>query len=113
VRDRTITSIFIAGESQGPCNVVISLAHAVDRQHAGNGGTSTAFLPGVLVLGGDVKRARRLDESCFRMWNLARIEPEVLDCRAIKITSAGYPFRPEIVESAYRDYASSSQRLTR
>ena len=35
------------------------------------------------------------------MWNLAGIEPEVLDYRAMKITSPGYPLRPEIIESAY------------
>ena len=64
-------------------------------------GALHAFFPAVLVLGGDIKRARRLEESCFKMWNLAGIEPEVLDYRAMKITSAGYPLRPEIIESAY------------
>jgi hypothetical protein len=64
-------------------------------------GALHAFLPAVLVLGGDIKRARRLEDSCFRMWNLAGIEPEVLDYREMKITEAGYQLRPEIVESAY------------
>ena len=64
-------------------------------------GALHAFLPAVLVLGGDSRRARRLEESCFKMWNLAGIEPEVLDYREMKITSPGYQLRPEIIESAY------------
>ena len=35
-------------------------------------GALHAFLPAVLALGGDVNRARRLEESCFRMWKLRR-----------------------------------------
>ena len=64
-------------------------------------GALNAFFPAVLVLAGDVKRARRLEQSCFKMWNLAGIEPEVLDYREMKITSPGYQLRPEIMESAY------------
>jgi mannosidase alpha-like ER degradation enhancer 2 len=64
-------------------------------------GALHAFLPAVLVLGGDVKRARRLEESCFRMWTLKGIEPEVLDYRTMTIKSPGYQLRPEIIESAY------------
>jgi mannosidase alpha-like ER degradation enhancer 2 len=71
------------------------------KRTASEFGALHAFLPAVLVLGGDVKRARRLEESCFKMWNLAGIEPEVLDYREMKITSAGYQLRPEIIESAY------------
>jgi hypothetical protein len=33
-------------------------------------GALHAFLPGVLVLGGELERARRLEASCFRMWQL-------------------------------------------
>jgi hypothetical protein len=64
-------------------------------------GALHAFLPAVLALGGDVPRARRLQESSFRMWTLHDIEPEVLDYRAMKVVHAGYPLRPEIIESAY------------
>jgi mannosidase alpha-like ER degradation enhancer 2 len=66
-----------------------------------------AFLPAVLALGGDVPRARRLQESCLKMWNVAGIEPEVLDYRAMKIVHPGYPLRPEIVESAYTLYVKT------
>ena len=66
-----------------------------------------AFLPAVLALGGDVPRARRLQESCLKMWNVAGIEPEVLDYRAMKIRHPGYPLRPEIMESAYTLYVKT------
>jgi mannosidase alpha-like ER degradation enhancer 2 len=71
------------------------------KRTASEFGALHAFLPAVLVLGGDVKRARRLEESCFRMWTLRGIEPEVLDYRTMTIKSAGYQLRPEIIESAY------------
>ena len=64
-------------------------------------GALHAFFPAVLVLGGDVKRGRRLEESCFRMWTLRGIEPEVLDYRTMTIKHPGYQLRPEIIESAY------------
>jgi Glycosyl hydrolase family 47 len=64
-------------------------------------GALHAFLPAVLALGGDLGRARRLQESAYKMWNLHGIEPEVLDYRSMKVTSPGYPLRPEIMESAY------------
>jgi mannosidase alpha-like ER degradation enhancer 2 len=64
-------------------------------------GALHAFLPGVLALGGDLPRARRLEESCFRMWTLRGIEPELLDYRSMKVLDARYPLRPEIIESAY------------
>lgn len=66
-----------------------------------------AFLPAVLALGGDIPRARRLQESCLKMWNVAGIEPEVLDYRTMKIVHAGYPLRPEIMESAYTLYVKT------
>jgi mannosidase alpha-like ER degradation enhancer 2 len=64
-------------------------------------GALQAFFPAVLALGGDVKRARRLEASCFRMWNIDGIEPEAIDYRTMHITEPGYPLRPEIIESAY------------
>jgi len=71
------------------------------KRTASEFGALHAFLPAVLVMGGDVRRARRLEESCFRMWTLRGIEPEVLDYRTMTIKSAGYQLRPEIIESAY------------
>jgi len=67
-------------------------------------GALHAFLPAVLAISGDVARARRLQESGYRMWTLHGIEPEVLDYRSMKAVSPGYPLRPEIIESAYTLY---------
>lgn len=67
-------------------------------------GALDAFFPAVLALSGDLKRAKRLQDSSFQMWNHAGIEPEEFDYRAQKITSPGYPLRPEIVESTYYLY---------
>ncbi len=64
-------------------------------------GALDAFMPALLALGGDVARARRLQESGLRMWRLHGIEPESLDYRRMKVTSPGYALRPEIIESAY------------
>jgi hypothetical protein len=64
-------------------------------------GSLHAFLPGVLALGGDVERARRLQDSAFKMWSLHGIEPEGFDYKEMRATRAGYQLRPEIIESAY------------
>ena len=67
-------------------------------------GALHAFLPGVLALGGDLDHARRLQESCFKMWNLRGIEPELIDYRQMKVVDPRYPLRPEIIESAFYLY---------
>ena len=64
-------------------------------------GSLHAFLPAVLAMGGDLDRARRLQESGFRMWTLHGIEPEGFDYKAMRATRPGYQLRPEIIESAY------------
>jgi ER degradation enhancer, mannosidase alpha-like 2 len=64
-------------------------------------GALHAFLPGVLAIGGDIERAERLQQSAASMWDLHGIEPEVLDYSTMKVVHAGYPLRPEIIESAY------------
>jgi ER degradation enhancer, mannosidase alpha-like 2 len=64
-------------------------------------GALEAFLPAVLALAGDMDRARRLQESCFRMWTRVGIEPDGYDYRSERVTYPGYPLRPEIIESAY------------
>lgn len=64
-------------------------------------GALDAFMPGLLALGGDLDRARRLQESGLKMWRLHGIEPEALDYAAMQVRSPVYALRPEIVESAY------------
>ncbi|MEO7674096.1 MAG: glycoside hydrolase family 47 protein [Pyrinomonadaceae bacterium] len=67
-------------------------------------GALDAFFPSVLALSGDLNRAKRLQDSAFTMWQVHGIEPEEIDYKTMKVTSAGYPLRPEIVESAYYLY---------
>jgi mannosidase alpha-like ER degradation enhancer 2 len=65
-------------------------------------GALEAFFPAVLALDGDLGRARRLEDSAFEMWTRSGLEPDSFDYRALKPgAEAGYPLRPEIVESAY------------
>lgn len=64
-------------------------------------GALDAFWPGLLALSGDIAQARRLQASSFEMWNRYGIEPEAYDYRKREVVSAGYPLRPEIVESAW------------
>ena len=63
-----------------------------------------AFFPGVLALDGQMDRARALLNSCFKMWQLQGIEPELINYRTMRILSPGYPLRPEIIESTYYMY---------
>jgi mannosidase alpha-like ER degradation enhancer 2 len=67
-------------------------------------GALDAFLPAVLALSGDLDRAARLEESCYKMWTSFGIEPEEIDYAAMTVTEGGYPLRPEIIESAYYLY---------
>ena len=67
-------------------------------------GALDAFFPSVLALSGDLKRARRLQDSSFKMWKLHGVEPEVLNYQTMKVEHAAYHLRPEIVESTYYLY---------
>ena len=66
-----------------------------------NFGALDAFFPGTLALSGDLDRARRLEDSAYKMWTTFGIEPEEMNYRTMKITYEGYELRPEIIESAY------------
>ncbi len=67
-------------------------------------GALEAFLPAVLALSGDTKRAALLMDSVHRMWRTFGVEPEVLDYSDMKIEYPGYELRPESIESAYYMY---------
>ena len=71
------------------------------KRNGTNFGSLHAFLPAVLAMGGDLDRARRLQDSAFRMWTLHGIEPESFNYVTMKPVADGYQLRPEIVESAY------------
>jgi len=76
-------------------------------------GALDAFFPAVLALSGDLKRARLLQESSYKMWMKHGIEPEELDYQTMEVKSAGYPLRPEIVESTYYLYHYAGTRPSR
>jgi Glycosyl hydrolase family 47 len=67
-------------------------------------GALDAFYPAVLALGGDLERAKQLQDSSFRMWMIAGVEPERLDYSKMAIVDPDYPLRPEIIESTYYLY---------
>ena len=69
-------------------------------------GALDAFMPAVLALSGDIERAEKLQASCFAMWNLHGIEPEMIDFEKMEVVEGGeaYHLRPEIIESAYYLY---------
>jgi ER degradation enhancer, mannosidase alpha-like 2 len=64
-------------------------------------GALDAFFPALLALGGDLPRAGALQRSNFQMWTLYGIEPDTLDYIRLATPNAGYPLRPEIIESTY------------
>jgi mannosidase alpha-like ER degradation enhancer 2 len=64
-------------------------------------GALDAFFPALLALSGDIPRARRLQASGFKMWQLHGIEPEVIDYKTMQATAFTYHLRPEIIESTY------------
>jgi ER degradation enhancer, mannosidase alpha-like 2 len=64
-------------------------------------GALDAFFAGALALAGDLNRARRLQESNFKMWTTFGVEPEEIDYATMKVVSPGYQLRPENIESAY------------
>lgn len=67
-------------------------------------GALDAFFPAVLVLDGDEGRAKRLQESAFKMWTTFGVEPDEIDYSTMKVIAPEYPLRPEIIESAYYLY---------
>jgi hypothetical protein len=67
-------------------------------------GALDAFFPALLAVSGDLKRARHLQASSFKMWNLYGIEPETLDYKTMRVIAGSYHLRPEIVESTYYLY---------
>jgi mannosidase alpha-like ER degradation enhancer 2 len=64
-------------------------------------GALEAFMPAVLALGGDLERARALQDSCYKIWTTFGIEPEQIDYENMEILNPAYVLRPENLESAY------------
>jgi mannosidase alpha-like ER degradation enhancer 2 len=109
INDHLASEIVGIRTSLGPASDKKELWYGHSDMNSGIEKTSTygaldAFFPAVLALSGELDDAKRLQESSFKMWNLHGIEPEEFDWQAKKVTSPGYPLRPEIVESAYYLY---------
>jgi mannosidase alpha-like ER degradation enhancer 2 len=76
-------------------------------------GALDAFFPALLALSGDLERARRLQASSFKMWDLHGIEPETLDYKTMRVVAGSYHLRPEIIESTYYLYHYTGDRAYR
>src|SRR5712692_7922063 len=95
---------YLRDETKGRMQPELWYGHAdmdTGKRTATTYGALDAFFPAVLALSGDLNRARLLQESSFAMWAKYGIEPEEFDYWKMKVVSAGYPLRPEIVESTY------------
>ena len=100
-------NLYLRDESKGRTENEIWYGHAdmnSGKRSATTYGALDAFFPAVLALSGDEDQARRLQQSSFAMWKLNGIEPEEFDYQKKEVKSAGYPLRPEIVESTYYLY---------
>jgi mannosidase alpha-like ER degradation enhancer 2 len=67
-------------------------------------GALDAFFPAVLALSGDLHRAKKLQISALKMWQLYGIEPEGINYDSMTVVYDGYALRPEIIESTYYLY---------
>lgn len=68
-------------------------------------GALDAFFAGTLALSGDLERARKLQDSNYKMWTTWGIEPEEIDYKSMTVIYPGYQLRPENIESAYYLYS--------
>lgn len=63
-----------------------------------------AFFPATLALSGDMKRADRLLDTWYWLWNKYGLEPMSYDYKKDTATYPVYALNPEIIESAYYLY---------
>lgn len=73
-------------------------------------GALDAFFPAELALGGDLKRAEKLENSCYKMWLYYGIEPEEINYTTMSIDYPQYYLRPENIESNYYLYKFTRQK---
>lgn len=74
-----------------------------------NYGALDAFMAGLLALSGDIERAKKLQDSNFKMWQLHGIEPEGINYKTMEINWGSYVLRPENIESAYILYRTTGE----
>ncbi len=70
-------------------------------------GALDAFYAGILSLSGDITRGARIQEGNYSMWTRFGMEPEEFNFRSGEVTDAGYPLRPENIESCFYLYRST------
>jgi len=102
---------YLRDETKGRTTPEIWYGHAdmnTGKRTATTYGALDAFFPAVLALSGDVRRARLLQDSSYKMWTKHGIEPEEINYTTMEVVSPGYPLRPEIVESTYYLYHYAS-----
>ena len=109
---------YLRDEKNGPAKPELWYGHAdmnSGKRTETTYGALDAFFPAVLALSGDLNRASMLQESSYKMWMKHGIEPEEIDYSTMEVKSAGYPLRPEIVESTYYlyHYATAGTRAYR
>jgi Glycosyl hydrolase family 47 len=98
---------YLSDETMGRAHRELWYGHAdmnTGKRTATTYGALDAFFPAMLALSSDLTRARLLQQSSFAMWKKSGIEPEEFDYRKNEVVQAGYPLRPEIVESTYYLY---------
>ncbi len=64
-------------------------------------GALDAYFPAELALGGYLKQAEELQNSCYKMWLYYGIEPETINYTNMAIVDSAYVLRPENIESNY------------
>jgi hypothetical protein len=94
---------YLADETDGGFWYGRADMHNPERTHTYFGALD-AFFPAVLALGGDVERALKLQDSCYKMWKLYDIEPEMIDYATMEVITEYYILRPENIESVYYLY---------
>lgn len=70
-------------------------------------GALDAFYAGLLALSGDVGTASKIQEGNYYMWTHFNMEPEEFNFKTDAITYAGYPLRPENIESCFYLYRAT------
>jgi len=109
---------YLRDENKGPPKPGLWYGHAEmnsGKRTETTYGALDAFFPAVLALSGDLNGANTLQESSYKMWMKHGIEPEEINYSTMEVKSAGYPLRPEIVESTYYlyHYATAGARASR
>lgn len=70
-------------------------------------GALDAFYAGLLAYSGDAITAAEVQKANYYMWTKCGIEPEVFHFKTDSVLHAGYPLRPENIESCFYLYRAT------